>query len=44
MHEAGWYAKNIHITGDKRWYGRYGFVKFSKVKGCIFNSYDEKVF
>lgn len=30
MSEEGWYINSFHIVSDKRWYGRYVWVKISK--------------
>ena len=31
MSEQGWYINSFHIVSDKRWYGRYVWVKISKI-------------
>lgn len=43
MKEKGWYLENIHIVADKRWFGRYGWCKFTKNKNN-FLSYTKQVF
>ena len=43
MEEAGWYIQNFHITQDKRWFGRYVRIRFSKEKNRLF-TYDSKPF
>ena len=35
MKELGWYINGLHIVGDKRWYGRYCFIKINKKKSDI---------
>lgn len=30
MTNAGWYITNLHIVTDKRWFGRYVWIKFTK--------------
>lgn len=32
MMDKGWYIQNFHIVNDKRWYGRYVWIKISKEK------------
>lgn len=39
----GFYLNHIHVTQDKRWFGRYFFVIFSKDESS-FLSFSEKVF
>lgn len=41
--EKGFYLQSIHITQDKRWFGRYFFVIFSKAKNS-FLTFSDKVF
>ncbi len=35
MKEKEWGIEHIHIVSDKRWFGRYAWVKISKNKSCI---------
>jgi hypothetical protein len=37
MKSKGWYIENMHIVSDKRWFGRYVWLKISKdaSKSCI---------
>ena len=30
MSSKGWYINNFHIVSDKRWFGRYVWIKISK--------------
>lgn len=30
MREKGWYIKSMHITADKRWYGRYAWIRIDR--------------
>jgi len=39
----GWYIESFHIVSDKRWYGRYTWVKFTKDKNNIF-TYTKKLY
>ena len=39
----GWYLSNLHITSDKRWFGRYVWCKFTK-ENNNFLSYSKIVF
>ena len=43
MKEKGWYIQNFHIVADKRWYGRYVFIKISKEQNNVF-SWNPKCF
>ena len=43
MHNKGWYLNHMHITSDKRWFGRYVFVQFTKEDKNVI-SFDKKVF
>lgn len=43
MKDNGWFIEQINITADKRWFGRYCFLKISKIdKGFI--KWDKRVF
>jgi hypothetical protein len=44
MNNKGWYMENIHIVSDKRWFGRYGFIRFGKEKDKNILTYNEIVF
>ena len=36
MNDKGWFFNQFHIVQDKRWFGRYAFIKFSKEdKGIV---------
>ena len=43
MENKGWYIQNLHIVGDKRWFGRYAWVKFGRQPNKIL-SYHKQVF
>lgn len=43
MDNKGWYIQNIHIVGDKRWFGRYAWIKFGRQPNNIL-TYHKKVF
>ncbi len=30
MENKGWYINSFHIVSDKRWFGRYVWIKISK--------------
>ena len=36
MNKLGWYIQDFHIVSDKRWFGRYVFVRISKNKNKLF--------
>lgn len=36
MKERGWYINKFHIVSDKRWYGRYVWIKISKTNNNFF--------
>lgn len=36
LKEKGWYINKIHIVSDKRWFGRYYFIIFTKKKNNLF--------
>jgi hypothetical protein len=44
MQNNGWYLNHMHITSDKRWFGRYVWCKFSKDKSKNVLSYNKKVY
>ena len=44
MNNKGWYMENIHIVSDKRWFGRYAFIKFGKDKEKNILSYNKTSF
>ena len=35
MNDNNWYIQNLHVVSDKRWYGRYVWIKFNKNKNNI---------
>ena len=37
MKEKGWYIQDFHIVSDKRWYGRYVFIKINKIPNTLFS-------
>jgi len=37
MKTKGWFINGFHIVSDKRWYGRYAWVKISKTDNNIFS-------
>jgi hypothetical protein len=37
LKERGWYINNIHIVSDKRWFGRYYFIIFTRKKNNLFS-------
>jgi len=37
MKEKGWFINSFHIVNDKRWFGRYAWVKISKEDNNIFS-------
>lgn len=39
----GWFMSKIHLCQDKRWYGRYGFICFTRTPSDWL-SWDEQVF
>tara|TARA_R100000734_G_C3270443_1_gene66548 strand:- start:167 stop:697 length:531 start_codon:yes stop_codon:yes gene_type:complete len=43
MRELGWYINNFQIVSDKRWFGRYVWVKISKENTNTFG-WNRKVF
>lgn len=43
MNDIGWYIQNFYVVNDKRWYGRYYWIEFSKTPNNIFN-YNSKTF
>jgi len=43
MNEKGWYLNHLHITADKRWFGRYVWCQFTKTDLGIL-SFNKKVF
>lgn len=38
MKNKNWFLNSIHIVSDKRWYGRYCWVQFSRVNNNFFTS------
>ena len=36
MKDKGWYINNFHIVADRRWYGRYVWLKITKEDTGIF--------
>ena len=44
MKEKGWYVKSFHITQDKRWYGRYIWVRITKNPSDSIFSWERKVY
>lgn len=43
MKEKGWFINSLHIVSDKRWFGRYVFVKITK-KNNNFISWNQQIF
>ena len=43
MNDMGWYIQSFHVVSDKRWFGRYVFIKISKEVNNIF-TYNKKSF
>jgi len=43
METKGWFIQDFHIVADKRWYGRYVFLRINKTKNNLF-SYHRKSF
>jgi hypothetical protein len=43
MKDKGWFINGFHVVIDKRWRGRYVFIKFSKVDNG-FITWNKKVF
>ena len=43
MKANGWFINNFHIVSDKRWFGRYVWVKITKTNTNIIN-YTDKIF
>lgn len=43
MNDKGWYIQNFHIVSDKRWHGRYVFIKLNKTKNNLF-CYNQNTF
>ena len=41
MKDKGWYIQSQYIVADKRWYGRYAWVKISKEPSNFFGWCDE---
>tara|TARA_Y100000114_G_scaffold43173_2_gene38603 strand:+ start:4438 stop:4980 length:543 start_codon:yes stop_codon:yes gene_type:complete len=37
MKEKGWFINSFHIVADKRWYGRYAWVKITKTDNGVFS-------
>jgi hypothetical protein len=37
MKEKGWYIQKMTVVKDKRWYGRYYFIKFGRVDNGVFD-------
>ena len=42
MHELGWYINSLHIVEDRRWFGRYCFIKISKKNNGVFTYCDTR--
>jgi len=38
MTDQGWFIQDIHIVADKRWFGRYCFLKISKTQSTFISS------
>lgn len=36
MKQKGWFINTLHIVADKRWYGRYVWIKITKEDGGVF--------
>ena len=43
MEKKNWYIEQFHIVADKRWFGRYVWVKFTRTPNQIV-SYERPVF
>jgi hypothetical protein len=43
MNDLGWFINSFHIVTDKRWFGRYVWVKISKINNNVL-TYNNKVF
>jgi len=43
MKTKGWFIQSFHVVNDKRWYGRYVWVKIGKEDNSIF-SWNGKTF
>ncbi len=41
MKTKGWFIQSFHAVNDKRWYGRYVWVKIGKEDNSIFSWNDE---
>ena len=39
MTEKGWFIQDLHIVADKRWFGRYCFIKISKTPSTFITSH-----
>jgi len=39
MTEAGWFIQDLHIVADKRWFGRYCFIRISKTPSTFITSH-----
>ena len=37
MKDKNWYIESFYIVSDKRWFGRYVFIKIGKENKNIFN-------
>jgi len=37
MNEKGWYIESFKVVADKRWYGRYYWIKFGKTPNNMFS-------
>ena len=44
MQNCGWYLNHMHITSDKRWFGRYVWCQFTKDETKNVFSYNKKVY
>ena len=37
LKEKGWYINKVHIVSDKRWFGRYYFIIFTRKENTLFS-------
>lgn len=44
MDDNNWYFSKMHIVTDKRWFGRYVFIKFTKNIEENFMTFNKKTF
>jgi len=44
MKSKNWFINGMHIVGDKRWYGRYVWLKIGKTNNGFINGWYDKTF